>query len=293
MPELNEPKQVQGHFAWPPRAESAQRPPPLAPHQQLSALGTMINSVELDLLGRESLAFDVWAKRNNWQPDTRDQYCWRCAGSVGPHEQDGEGCASCRTRKLPWDRALRLGGYQGRLRSETLALKFHAWRPGGRGLGQVMGNLIRAQLTESQIPTDRALLVPIPTHPWRRIRRGIDHTMVITQAASASSGCSISGAIRARYRPEQVGLSATARAKNMKDAFRACPRALARVHRRDDHSPRVWILIDDVRTTGATFSAGAKALRRGLRDSALNGQAHSIWVCSVGVALGRERRNRD
>lgn len=293
MPELDEPKQAQGHFVWPPRAESAQRPPPLAPHQQLSALGSMLDSVELDLLGRESLAFDLWAKRSNWQPDTRDEYCWRCAGSVGPHEQDGEGCASCRARKLPWDRAMRLGAYRGRLRSETLALKFHAWRPGGRGLGQVMGALIRERLTESQIPIDRALLVPIPTHPWRRIRRGIDHTMVITQAASASSGCPISGALRARYRPEQVGLSATARAKNMKDAFRACPRALARVRRRQDQSPRVWILIDDVRTTGATFSAGAKALRRGLRHASLQGEPHSIWVCSVGVALGRERRNRD
>lgn len=275
-----------GGFVWPPRDSSG--PPnaaePVTHEPQPSFMHTMLESIETDLLGRTTLAFDLWAQRTGWTPDAPEAYCWRCAGSVGPHEVDGEGCADCRAKTLPWDRALRLGTYRDDLRDEVIALKFNRWRPGGRGLGEFLGNMLTEQMQRAQLTPEQVRLVPIPTHPIRRITRGVDHTQVLARAAAEASGCRVSRALRARYRPEQVGLSATARAANIRNAFE--PRS--RVQR---EGVRVWVLIDDVRTTGATFVAASKALRRAISGRGETGEKSEIWICSVAVSGARSRRD--
>jgi predicted amidophosphoribosyltransferase len=298
------PPDPSARFSWPPREaapgvrrpEQAVDPISFAAHpSRWAALG---ESIETELLGRTALSFDRWAQRTGWAPDARGSYCWRCAGSVGPHETDGEGCADCRGKKLPWDRALRLGIYQNELREEVLALKFHGWRPGGHGLGRIMGQAISSELNNAQTSPARVRLVPIPTHPLRRILRGVDHTMVLTRGASAESMCPAARVLRARYRPEQVGLSATARAANIRDAFKPDVRRLSRAYGPNRSSEgeqpegvRVWVLIDDVRTTGATFVAAARALRKGLKAMQPKASPAEIWVCCVGVAGSRSRRD--
>ncbi|MCA9274881.1 MAG: ComF family protein [Phycisphaerales bacterium] len=279
-------------FVWPPRDEASGHPTTTITHPQQGSnrLSAMIESVELDLLGRTGLAFDRWSQRTNWTPDPREVTCWRCAGSVGPHEQDGEGCAACRSKSLPWDRALRLARYGNELRDEILALKFNTWRPGGRALGRILGERIRSELGYAQIPSEQACLVPVPMHPFRRISRGIDHTLTLARWASKTSGCPVHGVLRAHYRPEQVGLSASARARNMKGAFGCRSRAMSRVCGSGGHGVRVWILIDDVRTTGATFVAASRVLRSGLGSLGFKKGEHEIWVCSVAVASERLRR---
>lgn len=279
-------------FVWPPRDtdDHAPAPPAAAPSVQRSPLGDLIESIETDLLGRTTLSFDRWAQRTGWSPDAPDRYCWRCAGSVGPHEQDGEGCATCRKRKLPWDRALRLGLYDGQLRDEVLALKFHAWRPGGSGLGLHLGRVIEREFGRAELNPAQIRLVPIPTHRWRRIARGVDHTLVLARAAARATGCPVSTLLRARYRAEQIGLSATARARNMNGAFVTDPRRLRRELGRTGQGVRAWVLIDDVQTTGATFVEAARTLRRGLQAASGGGEPPEIWVCSVAVAGQRARR---
>lgn len=281
-------------FVWPPRDASSLIAPPLPTdaREPMHATGRMIESIEVDLLGRTMISFERWAKRTGWVPDEQAEYCWRCAGSVGPYEQDGEGCASCRAKRLPWDRALRLGRYEDELRQEVLSLKFRAWRPGGNGLGRYLGQVISDQLRRAQIAPEQVRLVPVPTNPWRRISRGVDHTLVLARAASECSGCPVAPVLRARHRQEQVGLSVTARARNMKDAFEVRSRTLRRHIERGGVSARLCVVIDDVRTTGATFTACSKALRRGLRGISPDLDAQ-VWVCSVAVAGERSRREPD
>jgi len=286
-PETEQP----GTFRWPPIEVVEQHAPDEQPQStDANPLSSLIESIEIDLLGRVGLSFDLWAQRTGWRPDSREASCWRCAGSVGAHEQDGEGCVACRSTKLPWDRALRLSTYRDEIRDEVLALKFHAWRPGGRALGTMLGRLINEQVGHAQIPIQDVRIVPIPMHPIRRIRRGIDHTLVIARGAGASSSIPVTRVLRARHRPEQVGRSPTARAKNMKDAFRPRHQLLRRLHRRRQDQVRLWVLIDDVRTTGATFSAASKALRAGLKSIGRRSDEAEIWVCSIGVTQSRDRR---
>ena len=278
-------------FDWPPEPKhKSKKKIDGGTSPTMSAFASLIDSIEEDLLGRTMLAFDIWAARTGWAPQSRDAYCWRCAGSIGPHEQDGEGCAACRTKSLPWDRAMRLGPHRDELRDEVLALKFSAWRPGARALGRMLGQRIHAEIERAQIPHSSVRLVPIPMHPIRRISRGIDHTQSIARWASQTSGCPIARVLRARYRAEQVGLSASARARNMKGAFVRDRRRLSRLHGSASEEIRVWILIDDVRTTGATFVSASRELRRGLRELGLKRRDQQIWVSSIAVASERHRR---
>ncbi len=290
-----EPTKTKAVFAWPPKAPEPGTPR-IAEPIPIHLPNPMIESIETHLLGRTGLAFDRWARQTGWVRDTTKDYCWRCGGSVGEHEPDGAGCATCRAKPLPWDRAIRLGRYAGTLRAEILALKFTCWRSTGHGLGMHLGQAIRDQLELAQIPPNQAALVPVPMHRFRRVSRGIDHTLVLARAASKSCACPMVPLLKARLRPEQVGLSMSARARNVKGAFylpRRAHRRLANAHNAGPTSPRVYILVDDVRTTGATFVAASRALK-----SALTGQkgvksgdceAPELWVACLGVA-GESRR---
>ena len=296
QPSPTEPAQpAQPSFAWPPKQSNPGEPAlaPALPTPPPSPTQSIIDSIETHLLGRTGLAFDLWAQRNNWQRDTQEAYCWRCGSSIGEHETDGEGCATCRAKSLPWTRSIRLGTYQDTLRDEILTLKFRAWRPTGVGLGKHLGLGIAEQLELAQIRPSHALLVPVPTHPLRRIARGVDHTLVIARGASISSTCRVCPLLRARHRPEQVGLSMTARAQNIQGAFFLNQRRLRRLTRSKPPLPRVLILIDDVRTTGATFVAASKALKAGLKHTIKsqtpNAPPPEIWTACLGVA-GESRR---
>lgn len=294
-------------FVWPPKTQAdepihelddADEHPRLKP---ISPNG-FLESIETNLLGRTHLAFDRWASRAGWTREAVNKSCWRCSGSVGPHEVDGEGCSSCRTKKLPWDRAIRLGRYETDLRTHILALKFNTWRQTGKGLGHHLGLAIAQELDRAQIPPTQAVLIPIPMYRVRRIARGVDHTQVIAKSASETCGCRVQGVLSTRHRPEQVGLSATRRAQNIKGAFFIPKRTQRQVVRQmvDPRSPiRVWILVDDVRTTGATFVSASKTIRSAIKTFAKLIDPEDLkkimrvelWVASLAVA-GESRRGQ-
>tara|TARA_R110002072_G_scaffold271010_1_gene430791 strand:- start:390 stop:1313 length:924 start_codon:yes stop_codon:yes gene_type:complete len=281
-----------GAFQWPPKADVPAAQPVSRPIE-IRLPHPFVESVETELLGRTGIAFDRWAQQTGWVRDRADRYCWRCAGSIGAHETDGEGCATCRTISLPWDRAIRLSKYQKTIRQEVLMLKFGAWRPTGRGLGMHLGLAIKDQLSTAQIPADQVVLVPIPMHWRRRMIRGIDHTLILARAAARSSGCRVDQLLHARLRNEQVGLSKTARARNMKNAFFLTKFDRGRVKKSMAQNRRLFIMIDDVRTTGATFVSASKALKTAFSDefggNSMQGQGAEIWTACVGVA-GETRR---
>ena len=293
-----EPTEPNRAFIWPPKAE--QDASKLTVHLSKAKPthhNRTIESIETHLLGRTGLSFDRWALKTGWTRDHQNDYCWRCGSSIGAHESDGEGCASCRKKPLQWDRAIRLGKYADVLRDEVLLLKFGCWRPTGTGLGTHLGLAILEQLDNAQIPTSEAILVPIPMHRFRRISRGVDHTLVIARGASKSSGCRIERLLKAQYRPEQVGLSKTARAQNVKGAFNLTKFGERQIKMSGVQKRQILILIDDVRTTGATFVAGSKALKQALNDLNTHTQVIygpvEIWVASIGVAGESRRENLD
>lgn len=103
-----------------------------------------------------------------------------------------------------------------------------------------------------------AVLVPVPLHRGRQWRRRYNQSNQLAQALGHLSGLAVESlAVERRRRTrQQVGLTASQRAKNVKGAFAVAEDALVRIRGR-----RV-VLVDDVITTGATVRALTLVLKR-------------------------------
>jgi ComF family protein len=146
--------------------------------------------------------------------------------------------------------AARAGGpFDGPLRDVIHAFKYE----GRRSLAAPLGRVMREAGIDLLDGAD--CVVPVPLHPWRQVRRGFN------QAADLAGQLErpvVHALWRLRTTPTQSGLTAAGRRRNVRDAFAISP--LFR-YRGGTIADRVVILVDDVRTTGATLNACAEQLR--------------------------------
>lgn len=273
-------------FVWPPREADApvvvDRPvdPGLETESTPSAAAPgWLGRAEADLLGVRSVSFSRWARATGWKADGFGSFCWRCADSVGAYEVDGTGCGTCRERRLAWDRAARLGVYEGGLRAAVMELKFGKWRRTGSELGAAMGARLREVMDAGGFAAGEVVVVPVPSSWRRRMGRGIDHTGVLAAAAGREAGVRVVRGLGRRHTPAQVGLSATARAANVRGAFRVRDRRWGGL--RGLEGVRAVVVLDDVRTTGATMTAACRAVR------GMVGKGAEIWALTALVATER------
>ena len=161
-----------------------------------------------------------------------------------------ERCPRCR-RHPPLLDALRAAGeYEGSLRDILHAFKYDGRRRLAAPLAAMMQGAGAALLSDAHC------VVPVPLHLWRRMRRGFNQADDLARQL----GLPIAHALwRMRATAPQTGLHAAARRRNMQGAFRLSP-LLSRRQRERWLIDRIVVLIDDVRTTGATLNACAAIL---------------------------------
>lgn len=185
-------------------------------------------------------------------------FCLRCA-------QPGAGrhCRSCENNPLATDgiRAPFLMG--GALREAIYALKYR----GLRAAAPQLGRMLAQHLAEHPIPGD--VLVPVPLHPRRLRHRGYNQAALLAREVSCLTRLPVREDLLERRRdtPPQVRTATREqRQTNVRDSFASTSNVPG----------LAVVLVDDVTTTGSTFSAAAGALKAA--------GAASVW----GLALAKE-----
>jgi ComF family protein len=178
--------------------------------------------------------------------------CPRCAATVGPFADLETGCPACRKEGFAFDRAMRLGPYEGPLRDVVVRIK----NPLGEGLAEIVAAEWAALALEKLHPLGIHHVVPVPLHWWRRWQRGYNQSDALARALAKvlQRPCHPYGLRRLRKTAKQVGLSPSQRRANVHGAFVA-RRTLAL-------SGKTVLLVDDVMTTGSTAHEAARALRQ-------------------------------
>ncbi len=191
--------------------------------------------------------------------------CWRSLTFLGPPHcrlcgyplphalPDAPLCGRCAAEPPAFDRARAALRYDEAARSLVLAFK-HADRTDtapafGRWLARAGADLLAGA----------DLIVPVPLHRWRLLKRGYNQAAVLAHALARETGLPTIPDLlqRRRATPSQQGLSGSARFANVTaGAFRVHP-----WHRRRLPGRRV-VLVDDVLTTGATAGACTHVLRQ-------------------------------
>lgn len=245
--------------------------------QPVAGLRERLLAIEETWLGFASEPLAMRLERARWQPDDPDLVCPRCAASVGRYEALEGSCNACRDSKLAVQRTLRLGPYAGVLGEIVREIKFQRFRTLGVQVGRMLGERLASELASASIAPGRAVLVPIPMSWRRRVSRGIDHTQTLCRGVSATSGCPITPLLSRRHGPTQLAVTASKRAANVRKSFRVC--------RSPKNSVECLILVDDVRTTGATLNAAGRTLLRHLHlRRGVRGNGPMLWSLVVASA---------
>lgn len=179
--------------------------------------------------------------------------CPRCSSSVGPFVNLDEGCSHCRGEKFAYDRALRLGPYEGLLREVILRLKNSREESLAEVIGGVWANHLAPRLRE----LSPQAVVPVPLHWTRRYwERGFNQSEILARclAKTLQIPCYPHCVRRVRRTPRQTQKeSPAARRDNVRGAFQA--------RARHDLAGKTVLLVDDVLTTGATANEVARTMR--------------------------------
>lgn len=163
-------------------------------------------------------------------------------------------CSAC---KLPYKRAWCVAPRQDQLQRLIDAYKFNNAQAAYKPLVELL------DLHLPELPADVAI-VPIPTVASHIRQRGYDHVRLIAQQFAKTRGIQLAPALNRQTTTMQRGATAKQRDEQAKKAY-GCSVKL--------DPNKVYLLIDDVITTGATMKYAAKTLR--------DAGAKKVWVASV------------
>ncbi len=158
-------------------------------------------------------------------------------------------CDDCLSTPRPWQAGRAVFGYAGVGRKLVLGLKHGDRAEVARAAGRWMAR------AGADLFNDKPVFVPIPLH-WRRLaKRRFNQAALLAQAVAHETGlpCVPQALIRRRATPTQDGRDHAARFENVSGAILPHPRHGQAIR------GKPIVLIDDVMTSGATFTAAAQA----------------------------------
>ncbi len=196
-----------------------------------------------------SLCLGCWQKLQ--QID--DPVCDALGTSFAYDQGEGSLSAAALADPPPWDRARAAVLFDETSGKLVHALKYLDRQEAGLLMARMMARAGRTLLAETDI------ILPVPLHRFRLWQRRFNQSAFLAQQISKASGRPWRSRLllRSRRTRTQVGLERDERRKNVRNAFALTPEGLAEI------AGKSVLLVDDVRTTGATAEACAQVLREG------------------------------
>ena len=147
-----------------------------------------------------------------------------------------------------------LGLYQPPLSQIVLAVKQQRWSRAGTVLGKALGQKVKIKMGADVSTLNQTwIVVPIPTPFLRRVMRGIDHSDIIASALAKELRLPLRRALWQRFGRTQKTL-------NRKNRLRRLQRFGVRFGHAHSVVGKSVILVDDIRTTGATIEQASRVL---------------------------------
>jgi ComF family protein len=202
--------------------------------------------------GERHLCADCWRRLTFLGPP----WCRQCGYPLQQAVADLPICGACVVAPPVFERARAALRYDDGARGMILRFK-HADRT---DIARTFGRML--ERAGAELLPDCDLIVPVPLHRWRLLRRGYNQSALLAHALAAGAGARrlvVPDLLqRVQATASQQGLSGEQRRRNIKaSGFRLHPRHRSRV------AGRRILLIDDVLTTGATIGACARTLLKG------------------------------
>lgn len=185
-----------------------------------------------------------------WAADDAGRWCGRCGATGAGQALSDSGCAFCSGTPLAWDAIVRLGAYEPPLDDWVRAMKYRRQWSIAPWLGQRLGE----RLAGMGVDRDAAVVTHVPMHWTRRWRRGFDQASLMAGGVAAAGSWPHHPLLRrVRRTAPQTAVPPSRRNENVRGAFAMAPVDLA---------GRPIVLVDDVKTSGATLSRCARLLRQ-------------------------------
>lgn len=160
-------------------------------------------------------------------------------------------CLECKRTLPAFRKGYAVYSYDERLRALVTRFKM-----GERHLAYLLAERLyeKLQAEFSAETLENALFVPVPSSDQRRRERGYNQAEELTKALAAIGGfhAEYDLLVKTRDNPAQKTMDHGSRAENVRGAYR--------VHKRTLCKDRIIILVDDVRTTGATGNECGRVL---------------------------------
>lgn len=176
----------------------------------------------------------------------------------------GRTCTPCRKKSCIYASFSAFSYDHPGIRSLIHDLKYRRMRD----IAPTLGDLLLAALAFYHVTLAKdAPIIPLPLHPSRERTRGFNQSLLIANALGEKLGLSVrdNALKKIKKTKAQMELPREERFKNVSDAFAVSDTAA--VHN------RTCILVDDVKTTGATLESAARALKRA--------GAKRVWALTV------------
>jgi ComF family protein len=198
----------------------------------------------------------------------RQQCCPRCAATFTAVLSSATNCPHCQDEDYAFDQVIAWGAYEKALQQIVLLIKHQEQEQLAYHSGVLLAQQFQDVLTTVQIDA----VVPVPLHWSRRLWRGYNQSVTISQAVGTvlQKPWQVHWLFRRLSTPMQASVTPTQRRKNLRQAMVArLPTSAKGKH---------LLLVDDVMTTGATADSCARAL--------LAAGAGKVTVLTLARAVG-------